>query len=138
MRFVKTRNEKSLGDLKLEDFEEGMYLMDDNTLMDIVFTDNCEDLLADPYDDPDRFEEDVRTAAKMFGVKKKDLTDGDDWTNVGTLYYDHYSLNGELLDEGGDYLCCYLETFEHYSKRNLNGVLPVKRIPEDEAERIRV
>lgn len=122
----------------MKDFPRGMYVMDDGTIMDFHFDWDCDDWLADNDDDPEEFGQQVKEYAKMFGVRPKDIADEDGWKNVGMFYYDLYDEDGEFLDNGPEFLYCDLKTFEHYSKRNLNGVLPVKRIPEDEAERIRV
>ena len=66
MRFIRSRNEKSLGDLQMKDFPRGMYVMDDGTIMDFHFDWDCDDWLADPEDDPEEFGQQVKEYAKMF------------------------------------------------------------------------
>ncbi len=136
---AKPKSKTALRNTMMRNLETGMYLMDDGTYWYIEF---CQKI--SPYDlvPPGQvgFREDVAKKAEMFGARPQALIWDGRWANIGALQCTQYDQNGRRLNGSGDLLYWDLETFEHFCKRRTfssDRVLPVGKVPDDEAKRIR-
>ncbi len=133
-RIFRSRNRKLAADILMSDFKPGAYWMDDSTIYDFTIGfDGLEDILPDPYDELEGFEAMVPEIARMIGVKPSEITDEDGWKDIGVIYYDEYSTDGEFLDNGLGYVYYEGETIGAYCRRNGLAV-PVRALTEKEGE----
>ena len=132
---LKNAKKPSYADMKMKDFEEGMYLMDDGTYVDFSRVDDgYGDILTDPSDDPDKFLAEAFDLAAYMNVKPGDISDRNGWKNLRMIFYEIYNEFGEDAEDGAEYLYCEKETVGNWCGRNLDGKMPVQRIPDEIAD----
>lgn len=112
-RIIRSGDVKSFADMKMGDFEEGMYRMDDGSLVDFnKVDDGYYDYLADIRTEPERFAREVRHVAEMIGVKPSVISDKNGWKNLRMIFYEIY--DGKDIADGAEYLYCETETIGNW------------------------